>query len=78
VDALAEELPDEALQTQVEDALNPVLELINNAENFDEINAAMDGLFDKMDTGAVQDGLEKSMLIGEVFGRISANAGTGE
>jgi len=74
VDALADGLPDEAIQTQVEGLLKPVLDLVNNASNLADIEAGLDGLYGKIDAADVQDTLEKSELLGEVWGKLSYQA----
>ncbi|MCL2219320.1 MAG: DUF935 domain-containing protein [Chitinispirillia bacterium] len=72
VDTLAGELPDETIQAQIEDVLNPALEAINSAESFDDVIAALPGLYGDMDTAEIQKTAEKTMLLGETWGRISS------
>ncbi|MCL2689055.1 MAG: DUF935 domain-containing protein [Chitinispirillia bacterium] len=71
VTALADELPDAALQTTIEGVLNPALEVINKADSFDDIVKGLSGLYGKMDTASAQATLEKIMFLGETCGRIS-------
>jgi len=71
VDALATGLPDDAIQTQVEGLLKPVLDAVNNAESFDDVQAGLDGAYGKMDDSDVQNTLEKLELIGEAWGKAS-------
>ena len=71
VDVLAEGLQDDAVQTQVEKLLKPVLELVNNAETFEEVAAGVDSLFPRLDSSDISATLEKAILLGDTWGRLS-------
>jgi len=75
VDTLAEGIKDDAVQTQVEGLLKPVLELVNNASTFEDVERGLDGMYGKMDESDVAETVEKTVLLGEVWGRLSNKGG---
>jgi phage gp29-like protein len=74
VDTLADGLPDDYLQTQVEGLLSPVFDLVNNADSLDDVLRKTDGLYSAIDDGELAKGVEKAALIGEVWGKVSYQA----
>jgi phage gp29-like protein len=76
IDTLTEKLPDDTLQTQAEELLKPVLEAVNNAESFDDVIAATENLYNSIDDDAIQKSIEKAILLGEVWGKISGERAT--
>jgi len=75
IDTLAEGIPDDTVQTQVEGLLKPVFELVNNAASFEDVERGLDKLYTDMDDSDVSETLEKTVLLGEAWGRISNTSG---
>ena len=71
VDTLAGHLPDDVVQTQVERLLKPVFELVNNAESLEDVERRLAALWSEIDTAEVEKTVEKAVLLGETWGRIS-------
>jgi phage gp29-like protein len=73
VDIMASDgLPDEKLQTQAENLLKPVLELVETVDSFDDITRGLNKLYNNIDVGDVQATLEKAVLLSATWGRANA------
>lgn len=68
VDALADGISDDTLQTQTESLLNPVFEAVKNADSLEDLQKKLDGLYGELDDSEIEKGLEKAVLLGEVWG----------
>jgi hypothetical protein len=68
VDAMADGIPDELINSQVNGVLSAVTDRLSAAENYADFTA---GCADAVPiaTGGIQDTAEKVNLMGEVFGR---------
>jgi phage gp29-like protein len=71
IDALVDSLSkNEKLQSQMETLLKPFLNLIENADSFDDITDGINKLYPKMNEIDIQKTIEKAMLISEIWGRL--------
>jgi phage gp29-like protein len=71
VDGLAENIPEDAVQTSAERLLNPVFEAVKNADTFAEFEAALHAVSPDMDDGGIADTNEKVTLIGAGAGKLA-------
>ena len=60
------------LQIQGEQSLVPIIDLINESENFEEVFEKLAGLYPDLDTERLEERLTRALFVSEVFGRLSA------
>ncbi len=72
LDAARENIPDAALQAQMETVLKPVLELINQGESFEKIMAQLAAANPLMDTKQLEEIMARAMFVSDVWGRLNA------
>jgi len=76
VDKMVDKLTtDETLQKQAEQLLNPIIKMVNEAENFDKVEKNLLKQWPKMKTAEAEELIASAMTIGEMTGRISASEG---
>lgn len=67
-DDILEQIPDKLLQSQVEGALKPVLDMIKNDEDYNSITEKLAELYPKMKTEQLENLLSKLIFISEIEG----------
>jgi phage gp29-like protein len=72
IDALADGISSEEMQTQIEQVLKPVLRLVELSSSYDEVRAGVAKLFPALDTKGVEATIEKAILLSQVWGRLNA------
>jgi len=78
LDLLVQSFSNEEYQGSVETLLKPVLDLIQNAKSYSEVEKKLAPLYPKMDADELQSTIGKLMFMSEVKGRIEAAAETEE
>jgi len=68
----ADQLPDKLLQMQIEKTLKPVLDLINNSADFNEVEEKLSEIYPKMDPKGIENLLTKLIFISEIEGRLDS------
>jgi phage gp29-like protein len=71
VDAMADGIPDDAVQRDAERLLNPVYQLVKNAETFADFETGLRAIYPQMDDGGVADTNEKVTLTGAAAGKLA-------
>jgi phage gp29-like protein len=62
------EVPDTLLQLQIEQALAPVINLVNTSQNYSEVLDNLAGMYPNMRTTQLESLLERAILISELYG----------
>jgi len=65
-------LPAKLLQLQIEQTLKPVIDLVHNSSNFNEVSQKLSKTYPKMNTTQLQNLLEKALFYSELLGRVNA------
>jgi len=65
-------LPDKLLQTQIEQSLKPVFDLVDKSESYDTLMEKLSEIYPKMGTSQLETILSKIIFISETRGRIDA------
>lgn len=67
-------IPDKIMQMQMEQALKPVLDLVNSSSNFSEIMPELMKMYPKLDTHQLESLLERAIFVSEIWGKVNADA----
>lgn len=68
---MVQNIPDKLLQLQIERVLKPVIDLVNNATDYSEVQDKLALLYPDMDNSQLQQLLEKAIFVSEIWGRIN-------
>lgn len=74
IDKLANAFSDSELQEQMNVFVKPILELISNSNDFNEVSNNIATLYPKLDTTEIQEVLTKAILISDIWGQVNARA----
>ncbi len=72
VDEILESITPEELQKQSEGMLKPIIEMINNAESYEEIADKLLKQWPKMDSSSLEETLLQATFVGEAIGQLGA------
>jgi len=75
IDAAIEGISPEELQKQAEGLLRPVIDLIKQGSDYQEILDNLADTYPNMDDSALQDMLQRAIFVSEIWGRLSAEPG---
>ncbi len=75
IDAAIEGISTEELQKQMYGILKPVIDLIEQGSNYQEILDTLAGTYPNMDDSALQEMLSRAIFVSELWGRLSAEQG---
>jgi phage gp29-like protein len=71
IEQVGGEPSDAANQAAMEQALEPVIDLINSASSMEEIMAKMAAQYPDMSTGKLEERLEKAFFVADIWGRLA-------
>lgn len=74
IDNVLKSIKPDAMQSQVIEAINPVIDLIQSGSNYEEVMENLIDVFPEMNADDLEDTLTKLNFIAEVWGRISNDA----
>jgi phage gp29-like protein len=66
---IIDQLPDKLLQMQIEKALNPIFDLIENGESYEVLMENLARIYPQMNTNQLEDLLAKLIFVAEINGR---------
>jgi len=72
IDDLLKNIPDKYLQLQIEQTLKPVIDLINQSNDYSEVKKNLAKQYPKMNTSQLESLLEKAIFVSEIWGRLNA------
>lgn len=67
-DMIENGVPDTTLLQQADQLLEPLIALVESAQSFDELSAALPGLYPDLDSASIEAMLEKAMLLANIAG----------
>ncbi len=72
IDDAMESITPEELQAQIEGVLKPIIDLIQEGNNYDEVMEKLIETYPDMDTKAIEDMLARAIFVSELWGRLNA------
>jgi phage gp29-like protein len=71
IDRFLETVPPDSMQNLAEDALRPVIKLINSGSNYSEVMSKLASTYPKLKTAKLEELLARAIFVSDVWGRIS-------
>lgn len=78
IDNLVTALSPEQLQLQVETIVNPVLDLFDETNNYEEAMEKLVGIYPEMTTEALEEHLRRMIFVSQIWGRLGAENESGD
>lgn len=72
IDSLFDSFTDESLQEQIEPVMQPIIDLVRNSVDYDDVERKLYSLFSDIPTRDFEELLAKVIFLGEMHGRATA------